>query len=134
MGFLQFTPSRDMDFTKKSEMTRLDRMRDCSGAVSSSCALSVDSVENSMDWSKKESSIEGNCMVDELDQGRLDLNMALERKSARVTFAADEVEHRQAEADIEEVKDVSMDKKKVQSLWKSLKRRMKRKQDADKSN
>ncbi|KAK1403906.1 Transducin/WD40 repeat-like superfamily protein [Heracleum sosnowskyi] len=103
-----------------------DRLSDCSGAVSSSCALSSDSVEKSMVCSERNLDIEGNCMVDELREDLMDLSVALERKIVDGSGSAKKIEHRPIEAHMNENEEVSADQKKAKSLWKSFKTTFKR--------
>ncbi|XP_074371346.1 WD repeat-containing protein YMR102C-like [Apium graveolens] len=117
MGLLEYSPTYELGF---------DRLSDCSGAVSSSYALSFDSIEKIMDCSDRNLNIEGNCVVDELGEDLMDLSVALKRNVVDGSGSAKQIAHRPVEAQIHENEEVSVDQKKAKSLWKSFKSKFKR--------
>ncbi|WOG82122.1 hypothetical protein DCAR_0101284 [Daucus carota subsp. sativus] len=108
-----------------------DRMRDCGGAVSSSCALSFRSVEDIMACIERDWSSGGNCMVDELDQSQMDSCLASDRENVEVSVSAEQVGHRAPENHLCENEDFPVDQKRARSLWKSFKSKFKRNLGSD---
>lgn len=102
-----------------------DRSRD-SGAVSSLCALSFRSVEDSMVCIERDLSSEGTCVVDELDQDQMDLCIAPDRENVKVSIPAEQIGHGTPETHFCENEDFSVDQKRARSLWKSFKSKFKR--------
>ncbi|KAK1371512.1 WD-repeat protein 5 [Heracleum sosnowskyi] len=108
-----------------------DRVRDCSGAVSSSCALSFRSVEDSMVCTVRDWSSEGNCMVDELDHDQMESSIAPDREDVKVSISAEQIGHRSPETHLCENEDFWVDQKRARSLWKSFKSKFKRNLGSD---
>lgn len=99
----------------------LDRIVECSGAVSSSC------IEKDVDFCARESDGEANCMVDELDRHCLDGGKVAPERENAGDFLSDE----QAEAHGDECRNVDLDEKKVGSWWKSFKNKMRKNRGKD---
>lgn len=78
-GFL-----REMGFVdgKESEVMGLERIAECSGAVSSCCVSSVDGEEDQLECSGRELNGEANCAFDELEQDQKNNpSLALEKEN-----------------------------------------------------
>ncbi|KAK2980355.1 hypothetical protein RJ640_014528 [Escallonia rubra] len=125
MGFVEFTPKHHVVHSDGLDALGLERIVECSGAVSSSCDILVDGVDKKIEGYPRELNRQANCMVDDLDQGRLgDVTVSLEKETARHTFAAEHFKHRQPHGYVDKNKNAY--KKKVRSWWKNLKNMIKR--------
>lgn len=67
MGLVEFSSKNEITFDDSSQMMGLDRITECSGAVSGSSMNRADENLNCFD---REMDSEANCMVDELEQDR----------------------------------------------------------------
>ncbi|KAL8110579.1 WD repeat-containing protein YMR102C-like [Apium graveolens] len=103
-----------------------DRVRDCSGAVSSSCALSFRSVEDSMVCVERDSSRKGNCMVDELDHDQMESSISPDWENVKVSISAEHTGHSPPQTHLCENEEFLVDQRRARSLWKSLKSKFKR--------
>lgn len=106
MGLVEFAPV--------NEMTGLDRITECGGAVLSS----TQGTEENLDC-EREMNCEANCMVDELEVDIMtERSVALEGESTELSLSVDEFEGRNYESHLEECKDAN--EKKVKKWWKRL--------------
>lgn len=115
MGFVEFAPKNEkITFNNSSEVMELDRIRECSGAVSSSLVSSTNRVEENVVCCERNIIPMANCLVDELEQHKMsEQNMALKDESTGFSPSVD-----QSENHLEQCKDVN--KKAAKKWWKRI--------------
>ncbi|KAL5818722.1 hypothetical protein ACOSQ4_022564 [Xanthoceras sorbifolium] len=124
MGLVEFAP--DNEIANASEMVGLDRVTECSGAVSSSSVSFVNDAEEIFVRCEREMNCEAICMVDEFEQDQMiDQNSDLEYESTGLSLSVHECHQNQSH--FEEGKDCG--KKKVKKWWKRMLSMRKRRED-----
>ncbi|XP_059642939.1 uncharacterized protein LOC132284823 [Cornus florida] len=123
VGLVEFTPSYGVVLAEKPEMMGLERIVECSGAVSSSCGSSVNCAAEELVCNSNKLNGEANCMIDEFDQDQFDkLNVALKPEGVPgyIFPSVQQFGQREAQGHAEECKSIDIDKKKFWSWWKSF--------------
>ncbi|CAK9142647.1 unnamed protein product [Ilex paraguariensis] len=120
LGFVEFASSAyGLPLGEESMVMPLDRIRECSGAISSSFSTSIASVKENLGGAGREMHGEANCMLDESDQDQSD-DFAIALDETAGTSG-----HTQTQAHIQEFNKPGLDKKKMRSWWKHIINKMK---------
>lgn len=111
MGLVEFSSKNEITFDDSSQMMGLDRITECSGAVSGSL---MNRADENLDCFEREMDGEANCMVDELEQDQMNEGVVtLEGESNGLSQSVDKFENH-----LQECKGVNI--KKVKKLWKRI--------------
>ena len=116
MGLVDFVPDHDKPFSNPSEMVEMERITECSGAVSSS---SINCTEENLVCSEREGDVGANSMVDVLDQQQSEKqNIDFEVVTPGILATSAQVfECNEEQVCVEGCKNLDTDKKTI-SWWK----------------